>query len=194
MIDAAKIVRCRFVTVPLPMFLTVHAKMPLPDCGGRGEQPSFKDRIVSLMSEYVYAVNPSSEKTEFCICSLVEYLGYSCDEVINHSNRRLITFVHAEGRAKVADHLSRITRLEGDASLRVECRVMTKGGNLRRFRFVDKVLGLFKGGQKEPIGSGVYYILRVVCTNAVVVSLFLKGLGNRGQHLQQYSQRKGGLK
>lgn len=105
------------------------------------------DRVVSLMPGFVYVFNHVSNSNDYTNRSVGEHLGYSSAEIRGFGPQMLMKVIHPDDLALMGAHFSRIVELDGDQSVTVEYRVVTKTGELRWLRSVDTVFDRGADGQ-----------------------------------------------
>ncbi|MEH6740293.1 MAG: PAS domain-containing sensor histidine kinase [Sulfitobacter sp.] len=119
---------------------------PFDDLGEGNFAPSI-DRVVSLMPGFVYVFNHQTNSNDYTNRSVGEHLGYSSDEIRGFGPQMLMKVIHPDDLALLATHFGRIVALDGDLSVAIEYRVITKAGALRWLRSVDTVFDRDEDGQ-----------------------------------------------
>lgn len=97
------------------------------------------DRVVSLMPGFVYVFNHSTYANDYTNRSVAEHLGYSSEEIRTFGAQMMMEIVHPDDHVLLGEHMARISKLEGDSSVSLEYRVITKAGRERWLRSVDAV-------------------------------------------------------
>jgi PAS domain S-box-containing protein len=105
------------------------------------------DRVVSLMPGFVYVFNHQTNSNDYTNRSVGEHLGYSSDEIRGLGPQMLMKVVHPDDLALLGTHFGRIVALDGDLSVTIEYRVITKAGSVRWLRSVDTVFDRDDNGQ-----------------------------------------------
>ena len=139
MIEVAKIVRYLSVTDPTPLLQRIHAQSSSFDDVEEGLRMPSIDRVVSLMPGFVYVFNHVSNSNDYTNRSVGEHLGYSSAEIRGFGTQMLMKVIHPDDLEQMITHFSRIVELDGDESVTIEYRVVTKAGQLRWLRSVDTV-------------------------------------------------------
>lgn len=97
------------------------------------------DRVVSLMPGFVYVFNHTTYSNDYTNRSVGAQLGYSSEEIRTFGSQMMAQVVHPDDLHRLAEHMAQITRLEGDSSVSLDYRVLTKTGRQLWLRSVDTV-------------------------------------------------------